>query len=150
MQVTSTSTILKTNSQNSISPFDEKTKKDNSFDSLVESDVDEKNKTKELLEELEFVAKTGFTKEELKKIQEILDKLAQARAQDRKSAQSIEEYLQNLKSDLQYAIHKVTGKNMDFDKEMLSNFINSQKDKNELLATTTDEELRLIKELKKG
>lgn len=150
MQVTSTSTILKTNSQNSISPFDEKTKKDNSFDSLVESDVDEKNKTKELLEELEFVAKTGFTKEELKKIQEILDKLAQARVQDRKSAQSIEEYLQNLKSDLQYAIHKVTGKNMDFDKEMLSNFINSQKDKNELLATTTDEELRLIKELKKG
>lgn len=149
MQVTSTSTILKTNSQNSISPFDEKTKKDNSFDSLVESDVDEKNKTKELLEELEFVAKTGFTKEELKKIQEILDKLAQARVQDRKSAQSIEEYLQNLKSDLQYAIHKVTGKNMDFDKEMLSNFINSQKDKNELLATTTDEELRLIKELKK-
>lgn len=151
MQVISTSPILNQNSQNNISQLHEKNnKKDTSFNSMLERNVDEKAKTKELLEELAFVAKTGFTRDELKQIQEILDKLAEKRANKGKSAQNIEEYIQNLKADLQYAIHKVTGKQMDFDEKMLNSFINTQKPSSGLIATTTDEELRLIKELKKS
>lgn len=151
MQVISTSPILNQNSQNSISQLHEKnSKKDTSFNSMLERNVDEKAKTKELLEELAFVTKTGFTRDELKQIQEILDKLAEKRANKGKSAQNIEEYIQNLKADLQYAIHKVTGKQMDFDEKMLNSFINTQKPSSGLIATTTDEELRLIKELKKS
>jgi predicted dithiol-disulfide oxidoreductase (DUF899 family) len=78
-----------------------------------------------------------------------LDELAKKRAESGQTAQTPEEYIKNLKADLQYAVEKVTGKRMDFNEDMLNNFVNSQNSSSQVLATTsTDEELRLIGDLK--
>ncbi|XPS40890.1 hypothetical protein ACN2C3_04455 [Aliarcobacter butzleri] len=78
-----------------------------------------------------------------------MDELAKQRAESGQTAQTPEEYIKNLKADLQYAVEKVTGKRMDFNEDMLNNFVNSQNSSSQVLATTsTDEELRLIGDLK--
>ncbi|MCG3675621.1 hypothetical protein [Aliarcobacter butzleri] len=78
-----------------------------------------------------------------------MDELAKKRAESGQTAQTPEEYIKNLKADLQYAVEKVTGKRMDFNEDMLNNFVNSQNSSSQVLATTsTDEELRLIGDLK--
>ncbi|MCT7908867.1 hypothetical protein N5915_04780 [Arcobacter lacus] len=155
MQIGNTTSILGTTSQNSTSKLEEDTSTSNEFGVLLENKTEEQKKleekqlTKQLLEDLESVAKTGFTKDELEKIKKILEELAKQRAESGQTAQTPEEYIRNLKADLQYAIEKVTGKKMDFSEDMLNNFVNSQNSSNGLLATTsTDEELRLIDELK--
>ncbi|MFY4805565.1 hypothetical protein ACOTVJ_04110 [Aliarcobacter butzleri] len=155
MQITSTTSILGTTSQNSSINIDENSSSSNEFGVLLENKTKEQKKTeeeslrKQLLDELNFVAKTGFTKEELEEIKKILEELAKQRAESGQTAQTPEEYIKNLKADLQYAVEKVTGKRMDFNEDMLNNFVNSQNSSNGLLATTsTDEELRLIDELK--
>lgn len=155
MQIGNTTSILGTTSQNSSSKLEEDTSTSNEFGMLLENKTEEQKKleekqlTKQLLEDLESVAKTGFTKDELEKIKKILEELAKQRAESGQTAQTPEEYIRNLKADLQYAIEKVTGKKMDFSEDMLNNFVNSQNNSNGLLATTsTDEELRLIDELK--
>ena len=155
MQIGNTTSILGTTSQNSTSKLEEDTSTSNEFGVLLENKtekqkkLEEKQLTKQLLEDLESVAKTGFTKDELEKIKKILEELAKQRAESGQTAQTPEEYIRNLKADLQYAIEKVTGKKMDFSEDMLNNFVNSQNSSNGLLATTsTDEELRLIGDLK--
>ncbi|WP_157278846.1 hypothetical protein [Aliarcobacter butzleri] len=155
MQITSTTSILGTTSQNSSINIDENSSSSNEFGVLLENKTKEQKKTeeeslrKQLLDELNFVAKTGFTKEELEEIKKILEELAKQRAESGQTAQTPEEYIKNLKADLQYAVEKVTGKRMDFNEDMLNNFVNSQNSSNGLLATTsTDEELRLIGDLK--
>ncbi|MCG3652045.1 hypothetical protein L5F32_07140 [Aliarcobacter butzleri] len=155
MQITSTTSILGTTSQNNSINIDENSSSSNEFGVLLENKTNEQKKTeeeslrKQLLDELNFVAKTGFTKDELERIKKILEELAKQRAESRQTAQTPEEYIKNLKADLQYAVEKVTGKKMDFNEDMLNNFVNSQNSSSQVLATTsTDEELRLIGDLK--
>ncbi|MFW2611353.1 hypothetical protein [Aliarcobacter butzleri] len=155
MQIGNTTSILGTTSQNSSINIDENSSSSNEFGVLLENKTKEQKKTeeeslrKQLLDELNFVAKTGFTKEELEEIKKILEELAKQRAESGQTAQTLEEYIKNLKADLQYAVEKVTGKRMDFNEDMLNNFINSQNSSSQVLATTsTDEELRLIGDLK--
>lgn len=155
MQISNTTSILGTTSQNSSINIDENSSSSNEFGVLLENKTKEQKKTeeeslrKQLLDELNFVAKTGFTKEELEEIKKILEELAKQRAESGQTAQTPEEYIKNLKADLQYAVEKVTGKRMDFNEDMLSNFVNSQNSSSQVLATTsTDEELRLIGDLK--
>ncbi|MCT7567759.1 hypothetical protein [Aliarcobacter butzleri] len=155
MQITSTTSILGTTSQNSSINIDENSSSSNEFGVLLENKTNEQKKTeeeslrKQLLDELNFVAKTGFTKDELERIKKILEELAKQRAESKQTAQTPEEYIKNLKADLQYAVEKVTGKKMDFNEDMLNNFVNSQNSSNQVSATTsTDEELRLIGDLK--
>lgn len=155
MQITSTTSILGTTSQNNSINIDENSSSSNEFGVLLENKTNEQKKTeeeslrKQLLDELNFVAKTGFTKDELERIKKILEELAKQRAESGQTAQTPEEYIKNLKADLQYAVEKVTGKKMDFNEDMLNNFVNSQNSSNQVLATTsTDEELRLIGDLK--
>lgn len=155
MQITSRTSILGTTSQNSSINIDENSSSSNEFGVLLENKTKEQKKTeeeslrKQLLDELNFVAKTGFTKEELEEIKKILEELAKQRAESGQTAQTPEEYIKNLKADLQYAVEKVTGKRMDFNEDMLNNFVNSQNSSSQVLATTsTDEELRLIGDLK--
>lgn len=155
MQIGNTTSILGTTSQNSSINIDENSSSSNEFGVLLENKTKEQKKIeeeslrKQLLDELNFVAKTGFTKEELEEIKKILEELAKQRAESGQTAQTPEEYIKNLKADLQYAVEKVTGKRMDFNEDMLNNFVNSQNSSNGLLATTsTDEELRLIGDLK--
>lgn len=155
MQITSTTSILGTTSQNNSINIDENSSSSNDFGVLLENKTNEQKKTeeeslrKQLLDELNFVAKTGFTKDELERIKKILEELAKQRAESGQTAQTPEEYIKNLKADLQYAVEKVTGKKMDFNEDMLNNFVNSQNSSSQVLATTsTDEELRLIGDLK--
>ncbi|MCT7572744.1 hypothetical protein [Aliarcobacter butzleri] len=155
MQIGNTTSILGTTSQNSTSKLEEDTSRSNEFGVLLENKTEEQKKleekqlTKQLLEDLESVAKTGFTKDELEEIKKILEELAKQRAESGQTAQTPEEYIKNLKADLQYAVEKVTGKRMDFNEDMLNNFVNSQNSSSQVLATTsTDEELRLIGDLK--
>lgn len=155
MQITSTTSILGTTSQNNSINIDENSSSSNEFGVLLENKTNEQKKTeeeslrKQLLDELNFVAKTGFTKDELERIKKILEELAKQRAESGQTAQTPEEYIKNLKADLQYAVEKVTGKKMDFNEDMLNNFVNSQNSSSQVLATTsTDEELRLIGDLK--
>ena len=155
MQIGNTTSILGTTSQNNSINIDENSSSSNEFGVLLENKTKEQKKTeeeslrKQLLDELNFVAKTGFTKEELEEIKKILEELAKQRAESGQTAQTPEEYIKNLKADLQYAVEKVTGKKMDFNEDMLNNFVNSQNSSNQVLATTsTDEELRLIGDLK--
>ncbi|MFW2524498.1 hypothetical protein ACN5O8_02100 [Aliarcobacter butzleri] len=155
MQITSRTSILGTTSQNSSINIDENSSSSNEFGVLLENKTKEQKKTeeeslrKQLLDELNFVAKTGFTKEELEEIKKILEELAKQRAESGQTAQTPEEYIKNLKADLQYAVEKVTGKRMDFNEDMLNNFVNSQNSSSQVLTTTsTDEELRLIGDLK--
>ncbi|MFX4238111.1 hypothetical protein ACOL20_07280 [Aliarcobacter butzleri] len=155
MQIGNTTSILGTTSQNSSINIDENSSSSNEFGVLLENKTKEQKKTeeeslrKQLLDELNFVAKTGFTKEELEEIKKILEELAKQRAESGQTAQTPEEYIKNLKADLQYAVEKVTGKKMDFNEDMLNNFVNSQNSSSQVLATTsTDEELRLIGNLK--
>ncbi|MFW2567942.1 hypothetical protein [Aliarcobacter butzleri] len=155
MQITSTTSILGTTSQNSSINIDENSSSNNEFGVLLENKteaqkkLEEQSLRKQLLDELNFVAKTGFTKEELEEIKKILEELAKQRAESGQTAQTPEEYIKNLKADLQYAVEKVTGKKMNFNEDMLNNFVNSQNSSNQVLATTsTDEELRLIGDLK--
>ncbi|MFW3412057.1 hypothetical protein ACN9J3_04910 [Aliarcobacter butzleri] len=155
MQIGNTTSILGTTSQNSSINIDENSSSSNEFGVLLENKTNEQKKTeeeslrKQLLDELNFVAKTGFTKDELERIKKILEELAKKRAESRQTAQTPEEYIKNLKADLQYAVEKVTGKKMDFNEDMLNNFVNSQNSSSQVLATTsTDEELRLIGDLK--
>lgn len=155
MQITSTTSILGTTSQNNSINIDENSSSSNDFGVLLENKTNEQKKTeeeslrKQLLDELNFVAKTGFTKDELERIKKILEELAKQRAESGQTAQTPEEYIKNLKADLQYAVEKVTGKKMDFNEDMLNNFVNSQNSSSQVLATaSTDEELRLIGDLK--
>ncbi|MDY0192556.1 MAG: hypothetical protein RBR93_03425 [Aliarcobacter butzleri] len=155
MQIGNTTSILGTTSQNNSINIDENSSSSNEFDVLLENKTNEQKKTeeeslrKQLLDELNFVAKTGFTKDELERIKKILEELAKQRAESRQTAQTPEEYIKNLKADLQYAVEKVTGKKMDFNEDMLNNFVNSQNSSSQVLATaSTDEELRLIGDLK--
>ncbi|MCR1815438.1 hypothetical protein [Aliarcobacter butzleri] len=155
MQITSTTSILGTTSQNNSINIDENSSSSNEFGVLLENKTNEQKKTeeeslrKQLLDELNFVAKTGFTKDELERIKKILEELAKQRTESRQTAQTPEEYIKNLKADLQYAVEKVTGKKMDFNEDMLNNFVNSQNSSSQVSATTsTDEELRLIGDLK--
>ena len=155
MQITSTTSILGTISQNSPININENSSSSNEFGALLENKTEAQKKQeeqslrKELLDELNFVAKTGFTKEELEKIKKILEELAKQRAESGQTTQTPEEYIKNLKADLQYAVEKVTGKKMDFNEDMLNSFVNSQNSSSQVLATTsTDEELRLIGDLK--
>lgn len=155
MQIGNTTSIIGTTSQNSSINIDENSSSSNEFGVLLENKTKEQKKTeeeslrKQLLDELNFVAKTGFTKEELEEIKKILEELAKQRAESGQTAQTPEEYIKNLKADLQYAVEKVTGKKMNFNEDMLNNFVNSQNSSSQVLATTsTDEELRLIGDLK--
>ncbi|RZV17121.1 hypothetical protein [Aliarcobacter butzleri] len=155
MQIGNTTSILGTTSQNNSINIDENSSSSNEFGVLLENKTNEQKKTeeeslrKQLLDELNFVAKTGFTKDELERIKKILEELAKQRAESGQTAQTPEEYIKNLKADLQYAVEKVTGKKMDFNEDMLNNFVNSQNSSNQVSATTsTDEELRLIGDLK--
>lgn len=155
MQIGNTTSILGTTSQNSSINIDKNSSSSNEFGVLLENKTNEQKRTeeeslrKQLLDELNFVAKTGFTKDELERIKKILEELAKKRAESRQTAQTPEEYIKNLKADLQYAVEKVTGKKMDFNEDMLNNFVNSQNSSSQVLATTsTDEELRLIGDLK--
>lgn len=155
MQIGNTTSILGTTSQNNSINIDENSSSSNEFGVLLENKTNEEKKTeeeslrKQLLDELNFVAKTGFTKDELERIKKILEELAKQRAESGQTAQTPEEYIKNLKADLQYAVEKVTGKKMDFNEDMLNNFVNSQNSSSQVLATTsTDEELRLIGDLK--
>lgn len=155
MQIGNTTSILGTTSQNNSINIDENSSSSNDFGVLLENKTNEQKKTeeeslrKQLLDELNFVAKTGFTKDELERIKKILEELAKQRAESGQTAQTPEEYIKNLKADLQYAVEKVTGKKMDFNEDMLNNFVNSQNSSSQVLATaSTDEELRLIGDLK--
>ena len=92
-----------------------------------EKDKAEKKERSELLGDLEFVSKTGFTKEELARIKELLEELQKQRAESGQAPLSPEEYIQALKQDLQTAIYEVTGKKVDLDNETIQNIMNLQK-----------------------
>ncbi|WP_419671504.1 hypothetical protein [Aliarcobacter butzleri] len=82
MQIGNTTSILGTTSQNSSINIDENSSSSNEFGVLLENKTKEQKKTeeeslrKQLLDELNFVAKTGFTKDELEGIKKILEELA--------------------------------------------------------------------------
>ncbi len=117
-----------------------------------EKDKAEKKERSELLGDLEFVSKTGFTKEELARIKELLEELQKQRAESGQAPLSPEEYIQALKQDLQTAIYEVTGKKVDLDNETIQNIMNLQKSggNETFVKPTTDEELRLVDEFKKA
>ncbi|RBQ31284.1 hypothetical protein CRU92_07410 [Arcobacter sp. FW59] len=141
------SIISNTNSENISSEIVEK--KD-SFDIFMENREKEKSKqkeTEELLEDLDFVAKTGFTKEQLEAIRQKLEELQKARVESGHTPKNIEEVLANQKADLQAAIYEVTGKNVNLDEETISNFMKEQNG-NEFKSISTDESLRLLAEFK--
>ena len=74
MQISNTTSILGTTSQNNSINIDENSSSSNEFGVLLENKTNEQKKTeeeslrKQLLDELNFVAKTGFTKDELERI----------------------------------------------------------------------------------
>ncbi|WP_419675500.1 hypothetical protein ACN2CX_05885 [Aliarcobacter butzleri] len=82
MQIGNTTSILGTTSQNSSINIDENSSSSNEFGVLLENKteaqkkLEEQSLRKQLLEDLESVAKTGFTKDELEAIRKILDELA--------------------------------------------------------------------------
>ncbi|WP_418180982.1 hypothetical protein ACNSOL_03545 [Aliarcobacter lanthieri] len=121
-----------------------------SFDIFMENREKEKAKQQErenILEDLDFVAKTGFTKEQLEAIRQKLEELQKQRAESGRVPQSIEEVLANQKADLQAAIYEVTGKTVNVDKESIESFIKGQ-NTTEFKSISTDDSLRLVDEFK--
>ncbi|MBL3519316.1 hypothetical protein H0A43_02435 [Arcobacter lanthieri] len=121
-----------------------------SFDIFMENREKEKAKQQErenILEDLDFVAKTGFTKEQLEAIRQKLEELQKQRAENGRVPQSIEEVLANQKADLQEAIYEVTGKTVNVDKESIESFIKGQ-NTTEFKSISTDDSLRLVDEFK--
>lgn len=123
------------------------------FDIFMENRDKEKTENKKresILEDIQSIAKTGFTKDELELIKQKLEEIQKKRAESGYTAQSVEEALANEKADLQQAIYEATGKTVNLDDNNLNNPINSQENQTSSLnKTTTDEELRLVDKLKK-
>lgn len=146
-----TNSILNSNLNTNISTNEEQKDRFDIFLENREKQIAEKQKTKLLLEDLDFVAKTGFTKEQLEAIKELLEKLQKQRAELEQAPLSPEEYIQALKQDLQTAIYEITGKKVDLDNEALQTVMNLQNNiSNEsFVKPTTHEELKLQDRLKK-
>ena len=70
-----TNSILNSNLNTNSSVSEEQKDKFDIFLENQEKDKAEKKETTELLGDLEFVSKTGFTKEELERIKELLEEL---------------------------------------------------------------------------
>ncbi len=70
-----TNSILNSNLNTNSSVSEEQKDRFDIFLENQEKDKAEKKETTELLGDLEFVSKTGFTKEELERIKEILEEL---------------------------------------------------------------------------
>lgn len=147
-----TNSILNSNPNTKSSVSEEQKDRFDIFLENQEKDKAEKKETTELLGDLEFVSKTGFTKEELARIKELLEELQKQRAESGQAPLSPEEYIQALKQDLQTAIYEVTGKKVDLDNETIQNIMNLQKSggNETFVKPTTDEELRLVDEFKKA
>ena len=146
-----TNSILNSNLNTNISTNEEQKDRFDIFLENREKQIAEKQKTKLLLEDLDFVAKTGFTKEQLDAIKELLEKLQKQRAELGQAPLNPEEYIQALKQDLQTAIYEITGKKVDLDNEALQAVMNLQNNiSNEsFVKPTTHEELKLQDRLKK-
>jgi len=141
------SIFLDSNSKNIGSDLIEK--KDR-FDIFMENRAKEKAEQKErkdILENIESVVRTGFTKEEIEAIQQNLEAIQQKRAKSGHVPQSKEEALANQKADLQEAILKATGKTINLDEEAIANFM-QQQNSTEVNTISTNEHLRLLDELK--
>ena len=76
-----TNSILNSNLNTNSSVSEEQNDKFDIFLENQEKDKAEKRETTELLGDLEFVSKTGFTKEELERIKELLEELQKQRAE---------------------------------------------------------------------
>lgn len=130
-----------------------KEKEKDVFDLFLEKLEIKKTEEKEqeaLLENLDSVAKTGFTKDELELIKQIFEELQKHRAESTQTSKNPEDYIKDLQNDLQTAIFKATGKQVKLDKDFVNSFLNQQNNSTELLAKPTiDEELRLLYNLKK-
>lgn len=130
-----------------------KEKEKDVFDLFLEKLEIKKTEEKEqeaLLENLDSVAKTGFTKDELELIKQIFEELQKRRAESTQTSKNPEDYIKDLQNDLQTAIFKATGKQVKLDKDFVNSFLNQQNNSTELLAKPTiDEELRLLYNLKK-
>lgn len=109
-----TNSILNSNPNTNSSVTEEQKDRFDIFLENQEKDKAEKKERSELLGDLEFVSKTGFTKEELERIKELLEELQKQRAESGQAPLSPEEYIQALKQDLQTAIYEVTGKKSRF------------------------------------
>ena len=116
-----TNSILNSNLNTNSSVSEEQKDRFDIFLENQEKDKAEKKERSELLGDLEFVSKTGFTKEELARIKELLEELQKQRAESGQAPLSPEEYIQALKQDLQTAIYEVTGKKVDLDNETIQN-----------------------------
>ncbi|QKF59873.1 hypothetical protein ACNSOO_04895 [Aliarcobacter lanthieri] len=132
--------------------IDSTNKKENKdkFDLFMENKQKEKAKQQEqenLLENIDYIARTGFTKDELELINNKFEELQKKRAESGHVPQNIEEVLANQKADLQAAIYEVTGKTVNLDKESIESFIKGQ-NTTEFKSISTDESLRLVDEFK--
>ena len=114
-----TNSILNSNLNTNSSVSEEQKDRFDIFLENQEKDKAEKKERSQLLGDLEFVSKTGFTKEELARIKELLEELQKQRAESGQAPLSPEEYIQALKQDLQTAIYEVTGKKVDLDNETI-------------------------------
>ena len=146
-----TNSILNSNLNTNSSVSEEQKDRFDIFLENQEKDKAENEKTQELLKDIEHVARTGFTQEELELIKKILEEIQKQKAQNGQTPENMEDYLESLKFDLQQAIYEATGKKVDIEKSALEEMISSQNSiSNEIFAKpTTDEELRLQDKLKK-
>ncbi|AXK48377.1 hypothetical protein CRU87_00240 [Aliarcobacter trophiarum LMG 25534] len=123
------------------------------FDIFMENRDKEKTENKKresILEDIESISKTGFTKDEIELIKKKLEEIQNKRAESGYTAQSIEEDLANKKADLQQAIYEATGKTVNLENNDLNNLMTSQENQNSSLnKASTDEELRLVDKFKK-
>jgi len=121
------------------------------FDEFMENEDKKKaeqKQTKKLLEDLDSVAKTGFTKDELEAIRKKLEELQQKRAQSGYNSQRLKEALENQKADLVQAIYEVTGKKVNLSENSFESFIQEQ-NKDGFQSISTNESLKLLAKTKR-
>jgi len=82
--------------------------------------------TEKLLEDLNSIAKTGFTKQELEDIKKKFEELQQKRAKNGYAPQNIKEALKMQKANLEQAIYEVIGKKVNLDEENLQSWVQGQ------------------------
>jgi len=121
------------------------------FDEFMENQEKEKAQKKEtekLLEDLNYVAKTGFTKQELEAIQRKFEELQEKRAKNGYTPKNMKEALAIQKANLEQAIYEVTGKKVSLDEENLQSWLQGQ-NRDKFESISTNENLSLLAKTKK-
>lgn len=139
MQVTNTTSILNSTPNNLLSKEDDKVL-DNTFESMIENNkTNEKEELKNEIQEREKLVKdilsllkTGFTEEELKNIEKLLQELESLKKKRSSggnvSPEDIDEILRDMKETLIKAQEKATGRSVRDTNENNNELLPIQKD----------------------